>query len=355
VAVTVKHHVREFFRVGPARRDHVVATRCAVSVGLPLLILLAAGRFDLMVFAAFGAFTGIYGRGEAHGVRLRHQGRFGVLILLVMFAGALTSAAGAGPWGIVFGTTIVAGLWSLAVNYFQLRPAGVIFFTFGYAAIGSIPLTTRLWQAMLTGLASVLLAMLIGISSRLRPAWRTSMAAPERRILTPGQWREFGVEAGANALAALAAGALATTVGLGHNYWAMVAAVAPIAGPSLAQRVNKGVHRILGTFAGVAAAGLLLAPHPAPWVMVLIVIVLQFAAEMFVLRHYALALIFITPLALLMTELAAPTDPTALMVDRAIQTAIGALVGLSLVYLMHQRTLREKTRRRLRKHQDPEA
>ena len=48
----MKHHVREFFRVGPARRDHVVATRCAISVGLPLIILLAVGRFDLMIFAA---------------------------------------------------------------------------------------------------------------------------------------------------------------------------------------------------------------------------------------------------------------------------------------------------------------
>jgi hypothetical protein len=92
VSRNVKHHVHEFFRVAPARRDHVVATRCAISVGLPLLILLA-GRFALMIFAAFGAFTGIYGRGEAQGVRLRHQGQFGVLILRVMFAGALTSAA----------------------------------------------------------------------------------------------------------------------------------------------------------------------------------------------------------------------------------------------------------------------
>ena len=59
--------MREFFRVGPARQDHIVGLRCAVSVGLPLLVLLAMDRFDLMVFAAFGAFTGIYGRGEAHG------------------------------------------------------------------------------------------------------------------------------------------------------------------------------------------------------------------------------------------------------------------------------------------------
>jgi uncharacterized membrane protein YccC len=348
-------YVREFFRVGPARQDHIVATRCGISVGLPLLALLAMGRFDLMIFAAFGAFTGIYGRGEAHGARLRHQGQFGVLIMLVMFLGALTSMADAGPWGIVFGTTVVAGLWSLAVNYFQLRPAGVIFFTFGYAAIGSIPPTAPLWQAMLTGLASVVLAMLIGISSRLVPAWRTSMAPPPRPQLTREHWREFGVEAGANSLAALTAGTLATVVGLGHNYWAMVAAVAPIAGPSLAQRVKKGVHRILGTFAGVAVAGLLLAPRPEPWVLVLMVIVLQFSAEMFVLRHYALALIFITPLALIMTELAAPTDPQELMVDRALQTAIGALVGISLVYLMHQRTIREKNRRRFQRRQQDGA
>ncbi|MGF9663924.1 FUSC family protein [Arthrobacter crystallopoietes] len=345
----MKEHVREFFRVGPARQDHIVGLRCAASVGLPLLVLLAMDRFDLMVFAAFGAFTGIYGRGEAHGVRLRHQGEFGVLILLVMFAGALTAAADAGPWGIVIGTTVVAGVLSLAVNYFALRPAGVIFFTFGYAAIGSIQPMAPLGQAMLTGLISVVLAMLIGVSSRLRPAWRTSMAPPAKRVLTPDHWREFRVEAGANAVAALAAGTIATMVGLGHNYWAMVAAVAPIAGPSLAQRIKKGVHRILGTFAGVVAAGLLLAPHPAPWVLVLMVIVLQFAAEMFVLRHYALALIFITPLALIMTELSAPTNPEELMVDRALQTAIGALVGISLVYLMHQRTLREKNRRRFLK------
>ena len=328
----MKEHVREFFRVGPARQDHIVGLRCAASVGLPLLVLLAMDRFDLMVFAAFGAFTGIYGRGEAHGVRLRHQGEFGVLILL-----------------IVIGTTVVAGVLSLAVNYFALRPAGVIFFTFGYAAIGSIQPTAPLGQAMLTGLISVVLAMLIGVSSRLRPAWRTSMAPPAKRVLTPDHWREFRVEAGANAVAALAAGTIATLVGLGHNYWAMVAAVAPIAGPSLTLRIKKGVHRILGTFAGVVAAGLLLAPHPAPWVLVLMVIVLQFAAEMFVLRHYALALIFITPLALIMTELAAPTNPEELMVDRALQTAIGALVGISLVYLMHQRTLRQKNRRRFLK------
>ena len=149
----------------------------------------------------------------------------------------------------------------------------------------------------------------------------------------------------ANAVAALAAGTIATMVGLGHNYWAMVAAVAPIAGPSLSPAGQEGRAPHPRNLRRVwPPTGLLLAPHPAPWVLVLMVIVLQFAAEMFVLRHYALALIFITPLALIMTRTGRTDQPGGADGGHcALQTAIGALVGISLVYLMHQRTLRKRT------------
>jgi uncharacterized membrane protein YccC len=151
------------------------------------------------------------------------------------------------------------------------------------------------------------------------------------------------------AVVVLVAGGTATAVGIGHPYWAMVAAVAPLTGPSLTQRVHKGLHRIFGTFAGVGTTALLLFWHPQPWVMVLMVIFMQFMAEMLVIRHYAAALIFITPMALIMAELAKPSEPGPLLVDRAFQTLIGSVVGLALVYAMHYRTLRKQAEgRRLR-------
>ncbi|MFP5313497.1 MAG: FUSC family protein, partial [Actinomycetes bacterium] len=102
-------HVKGFFRFGPYRNDHHPAIRCGIGVGIPLVVLLLPGRFDLMVFASFGAFTGIYARGEAHGARLAHQGQAGAILVLCMLAGALTSMSGAGPWAVVAGTAVVAG------------------------------------------------------------------------------------------------------------------------------------------------------------------------------------------------------------------------------------------------------
>jgi hypothetical protein len=347
VSCFLKHHVREFFRVGPARNDHHPAIRCAIGVAVPLLTLLAMGRYDLMIFASFGAFTGIYGRGETHRERFLHQGQTGIVLVVTMMAGALTAMSGPGPWTVVIGTVIVAGLGSLITTFFDLRPRGSLFYIFAYAAISSIPLTAQLWEAFVTAAASVLLSMLIGISARVVPSHRQPWAATARPKPTAEQRREFYIEALLYAAAAAIAGGIATAAGLGHNYWAMIAAVVPLVGPTVAHRVGRGVHRVLGTFAGLAATMALLAPQPEPWVLVLIVVALQFAAEMFILRHYSLAQIFVTPLALTMTQLAHRSDPMVLVRDRAIETVIGAAVGMALVVIMHQRTNAEKRIRRL--------
>ncbi|WP_190812761.1 hypothetical protein [Saccharopolyspora pogona] len=41
---------------------------CRVAVGLffPVLVLLMSGRPDLIIYAVFGSFTGMYGRAESH-------------------------------------------------------------------------------------------------------------------------------------------------------------------------------------------------------------------------------------------------------------------------------------------------
>ena len=61
---------------------------------------------------------------------------------------------------------------------------------------------------------------------------------------------------------------------------------------------------------------------------------MQFLAELFVLRHYSLALLFITPLALLMVQLGSPQPVIPLLQVRIIETAIGVTVGLAPVSLL---------------------
>ena len=183
----------EMFSIGPGNKDHHPAFRCAVGVFVPLITLVLLNRLDLAIFASFGAFAGIYGRGEPHAVRFVLQLRAGLLMLLVIFLAAL--AARMGPawgldaathtWLLVLATTLVAGACSVAISWLRLRPAGSLFHIFAFAAIASIPNQPPLWQGMLVAVLTTVFALLVGFSSRILPSHRTPWTRPPRIRRTP--------------------------------------------------------------------------------------------------------------------------------------------------------------------------
>ncbi|MBT1003487.1 FUSC family protein [Paenarthrobacter sp. DKR-5] len=329
-------HIREYFRVGPANRDHLPALRVAIGVAVPLLTLLAIDRTDLAIYAIFGAFTGIYGRGETHQRRLGHQLRAGSLLLANVLAGIGLSLAHPGPWALVCVIAVATAADSLLADALRLRPSGPFFALFALAACASIPLSAPAWQAAAACLASLLLSVVIGFAG-----WLRHRVWAARRPLPPAggnaRTRAQLIHALRYLLAVLGAGVLALLTGLGHTYWAMLAAAIPLAGASMGSRISRGISRVVGTFAGIGVTALLLVPHFGGWQLILIVVLLQFGAEMFVIRHYGLALLFITPLALLMTELAHPSAPGPLMLDRGLETLIGAAVGIAVVLALPDR------------------
>ena len=93
---------------------------------------------------------------------------------------------------------------------------------------------------------------------------------------------------------------------------------------------------------GVAVAAFVLSLSLQPWHTVVFVILFQFLAELFVGRNYSVALLFITPLALLMTQLAHPVDTDALLQARAVETVIGAVCGPAVVYVLRTRQERRQ-------------
>ena len=78
------------------------------------------------------------------------------------------------------------------------------------------------------------------------------------------------------------------------------------------------------------------------WQLVVWVILLQFLAEIYVLRNYSVALLFITPLALLMTQIGNPHPVAELLASRAIETAIGAVVGMIVVIVGFRNSKRSR-------------
>jgi uncharacterized membrane protein YccC len=130
----------------------------------------------------------------------------------------------------------------------------------------------------------------------------------------------------------LLAGTAATAAGVGHPYWAMVSAVVPLGALDFLQQVVRGLHRVVGTALGLGVTAVLFAVDPGGAVLIGAIVVLQVLAELLVGRNYALALVAITPLALLMVHLVAPVPEGELLLDRGVETVIGVLAGIVVGY-----------------------
>ena len=334
----VKHHVRTLHSLGPASNDHLAALRVAVSVAMPSLALLFLGRPDLIIYAVFGALTGMYGRNEPHQLRLKHQTQAALFLLSGVTVGVLLSVAHIHSWGLVVIEALLAGVGSVVADRLRLRPNGPFFGILALGACASIPTTVPMLAAVLICAGSAAFSVAIGFGGWIR--LRTWNPAAVRAAAPLGRQKTV-VHAARYVLAVGAAGAVGVLSGSGHPHWAMAAAAVPLAGADLPSSVHRGLHRIVGTFLGLAVVAVVLFPGPASplqffpgreaAVLAVLVIIFQFTTELFMTRHYGLAMVSFTPVILLMTQLAFPEDPLLLVTERGVETLVGAVIGILVV------------------------
>lgn len=311
-------------RVEPHRGDHRVALRAAVSVAVPLLVLWALGRLDLSIYASFGAFAALYGRHDVFRDRIRMQASAGGVILASMLVGTALSVLAAPPAISILVVAVIAAGVTLLAYTMRWHPPGPLFPVFAVGACATIPATAASFgDVLLVGGPSVLFGLvitaLIGVLTRSADDVPPIIRQPVGPIA--------GEMAASVGVAILGAGFAGLLVMDSHWYWAAVGAVAAVSGPQLNARVIRGIQRLVGTLLGVVVAAGVLAIDLPPLAVIALVVALQAAAELFVGRNYGIAMIFITPLALLMVHLAAPTPVDMLLQDRAIETVIGVAVG----------------------------
>ncbi|WP_415954430.1 FUSC family protein [Streptomyces sp. KLOTTS4A1] len=135
-------------------------------------------------------------------------------------------------------------------------------------------------------------------------------------------------------LGAGVAGGLSLALGLGHGYWAAIAAAAVLHSVNVRMAAQRAVQRTFGTVAGLLLAFGVLAAGPTPTVLVLVIVLLEFLLEYFVVRNYGLGVVFLTPLALLLTDLADPEPAGVLVADRALSSLLGITIGLVCALLV---------------------
>lgn len=328
--------MRELFEVGPHAGAHRVAARAGISVFVPLLVLVLSGHTGWTTFAAFGAFTSLYGRSHAHGPRAGLQLSAGLVLSTSVALGCAVGLLPDRHWWVVLFGALLTGAASLISDAFGWHPPGPLFPLFAFTVCSMIPpQASNIPLGFLIAAISAGFSMVIGHVGILRTRGQgPRLELPSARF---GEvWHSTGTRRHlVRFIVAVAiAGALGTLMGGSHPYWAMVAAVAGLSGPTVWARVRRGLHRLLGTLAGVGVAALVLPLHPRGVAAVLVIVAFQVGAELLIGRNYGLALLCITPLALMMGQLGHEVPVGPLLGDRVVETLIGCLVALAVLALV---------------------
>lgn len=145
--------------------------------------------------------------------------------------------------------------------------------------------------------------------------------------------------------------AVAQLLHLEKAYWVPVSCLAVIQGASLRAVWSKQLHRVIGTSAGLLVSwGLLLLPLDK-WTISIMMMALTFVIEFTVVRHYAFAAVFITPLTILLAEAATlgHGSPSELIHARFFDTVLGCIVGLFGGICLHNQGFRDIASRQMRR------
>lgn len=320
----------------------------ALAIGVPVLIGAWFNRLDYGLVSSLGGLAFLY----LPATPLYHR-----MVFQMACAFGMTTCYALGmishffPLAMMPMLVFIAILVTMICRFYRVAPPGSLFFIMA-ASIGAYTPATPLQLPLMVGLVAMgsALACLIGFLYSVQML-RTREAKPVERLHAPTfDFVIFdSVIIGACVGISLAA---AQALQLEKAYWVPVSCLAVIQGASLRAVWNRQVQRILGTTIGLLLAWGLLALPLNAWNIPALMMALTVIIEFTVVRHYAFAAMFITPLTLLLAEAATlghHASVEALIQARFFDTLLGCFVGFVGGICLHHQGFRIIVGRQIRR------
>ena len=339
---------RHLTTINASDRRWQMPVGAALASGLPLLVGASFDHLDYGLVSSLGGLVFLY----LPDTPLSHRT---VLLMACAFGMGACYALGVmshfvPPLLLVVVLTCLAIIVTMVCRFYGVSPPGSLFFIMA-AAIGAYSPVEVLQVPLRVGLFDLggLLACMIAFFYSL---YILRQQAPQPVPPRPPATFDFVVfDSVVIGLFVGIALALALALQLQRPYWVPVSCLAVIQGASLRVVWSKQVHRIAGTGLGLVLAWGLLALPLDPWSVSLLMIALTFVIEFLVVRHYGLAVIFITPLTILLAEAThlGQGSPAAMLQARFFDTVLGCVVGLIGGVCLHSPRFREEVGRQIRR------
>lgn len=301
----------------------VLALLCT---GLPLLLGYYIGRVDYGVIACLGGLVILYLPSTTLKNRM-------ITLLLCAFGFVLSFMVGIVFSFGVYLSVFVLGVFAFGINwvtnYFRLRPPGSFFFIMLASLAICMPfdlinIPTKIGLIALGVMFACVFALFYSLYITKKQA-----NVPAKQTFAKSEYANLAESAiiGFFIGASLLVGRFFE---LDNPYWVPISCAAIMQGANVSHVWQRSVHRIAGTAIGMGLVWLFLRFDLSLLNICIIILVLQFIIEMLVVRHYALAVIFITPLTFFLAELGSgvPVQYNQVVSTRMIDIIIGSLIGL---------------------------
>lgn len=345
--VLMSEELRHLTTIHASDRLWQMPFAAALASGLPLLVGAYFNRLNYGLVSSLGGLVFLY----MPNTPLYHR-----MVSVMACAFGMAACYALGLMSHFFAPVMmpvlvfIAILVTMVCRFYGLGPPGSLFFIMT-ASIGAYSPVEVMQLPLMVGLLTMgcLLACLIGLVYSVHTL---RIQAPKPVAPLPPPTFDFvvfdSVVIGVFVGISLAAAQL---LQLQKAYWVPVSCLAVIQGASLRAVWSKQLHRVIGTVIGLLVSWALLLLPLDKWSISLTMMALTFVIEFTVVRHYAFAAIFITPLTILLGEAATlgHGSSSALIQARFFDTVLGCLVGLAGGICLHSPRFRDVAGRQLRR------
>lgn len=323
----IKDEISKLLAVNPHRRPLSLPVVAALSSGLPLFIGVYFGHFEYGLLSSIGAMSFLYLPQTA----LIHR-----MVTLLCVVTLLTASFSVGlvayhfPAFLVLLITVLTIIITMLCRYFNIAPPGNFFFLMAAMIAAYIPhqieqIPTLVGLVFLGGL----FACVLGFAYSLFMLWQNNATPSPPPInrdikLVIVDALIIGIFVGFSLF-------LANLFAMPKPYWVPVSCAAVMQGITFRAVWTKQAHRLMGTGVGLGLTWLLLWLNPQSWWLCLLMMSLSFIIEILIVKHYALAVIFITPLTIFLAEAGGGSGVVSiseLIHSRFFDTLLGCFMGL---------------------------
>jgi len=309
----------------------------ALCIGSCLFIGYFLGKPGYGSLSSLGALTILYFTSAPITQRMVH---LAICAFGIVFSFTISSFFSFNVYAAAFSLGVISFLAHFLTSYFKMPPPGNFFFIMVAAMASTFTfdlelIPTRVGLVAMGAILSCSLAFLYSVFIE-----KSKVVTVPRRTFNKRRYTKF-VES------TIIGFFMALTLITGHllkfnnTYWISIAAVAIVQGRNFEHVRQRNMHRILGTFIGIALAWLILWFRPEKIIMIMIITVLQFIIELLIVRNYGFAVAFITPLTILLAETGSEVyhPVEQLMHARLLDTIIGSLIGLAAGFFLHHQQI----------------